>query len=224
MVELEPELDDFAVDEDEPEPPDAEPPPPPRAKVKVVAKPKPRAKPKPPKRKVVGGADESTNEKTIEVGAAGTQTANGTGASKPRAAKPKAAKPKPKPEAKPTPKAKPKIDPTKPIDRPENATAPKALPSNKLPVYPNALRDKGVTGSVLIKLHVHRDGSVRGAKVLRKKNNAASEEERTAADKLFLKAVIAAIKTWKYTPAKLNGQPITVWHKVTIPFSLTSTN
>jgi hypothetical protein len=62
---------------------------------------------------------------------------------------------------------------------------------------------------------------VRGAKVLRKTNNASTEEEKKRADALFLKAVIAVVQKWKYEPAKLEGQPITVWHKVNIPFSLT---
>jgi protein TonB len=225
-VQLEPEIQDFDVEEEEPEveeePP---PPPPPDTKVKVVDKPKPRPKIKTPDKKVTEAADESKQEKTVEVGpGAPSPGANGERVEPP---KPKA-EPKPKPKAepkaepKPKPKAGPKIDPTQPIDRPENATAPKPLAGNPKPEYPKELRDKGVTGSVLLKLHVHRDGTVRGAKILRKKNNATTEEEQKRADKLFLQAVVAVVKSWKYEPAKLNGQPITVWHKVNIPFSLTA--
>ena len=225
-VSLEPEIEDFSVDEDEPElEPEPAPPPPPDTRVEVVAKPKPKPKPKPPRKKVDGGAEETGDEKTVEVGPAGG-TPGGTGtADKPKPAAPKPrvqtkpAPPKPKPE--PKAKAKPRLDPTQPVDRPENATAPKAKSGNKVPVYPAELKDKGITGSVLVKLHVHRDGSVRGAKILRKKNNATTEQDKARADKLFLKAVIAAIKTWHYQPAKLAGEPITVWHKVNIPFSLT---
>ena len=160
-VQLEPEIQDFAIEEEEPEP-EPEPPPPPDTKVKVVKNPKPKAKPKP------------------------------------------------------------KIDPTKPVDRPENATAPKPDPGNASPVYPKELRDKGITGKVVIKLHVHRDGTVRGAKILRKSNNATTAEDQERANKLFLSAVAKAVKSWKFTPAKLGGEPITVWHTVTIPFTLSA--
>lgn len=226
-VELEPEIEDFVLDEEEPEieeePP---PPPPPNTKVKVVKNPKPRKKPKPPKKKVTEAASESEEEKTVEVGADGGGVPGGMG-TKPTNKPPKAVqpKPKPKPEVKPKPKPKKKkatIDPTKPIDRPENATAPKPKAGNASPVYPKELKDKGVTGKVVIKLNVYRDGSVRGAKILRKSNNAATEEEQSRANKLFLGAVVKAVKTWKFEPAKLNGQPITVWHTVTIPFKLST--
>ncbi|MEM7159680.1 MAG: energy transducer TonB [Myxococcota bacterium] len=225
-VQLEPEIQDFAIEE-EPEPePEPPPPPPPNTKVKVVKNPKPRAKPKPPKKKVTEVAQETDVEKTVEVGAGGGQ-AGGSGIDntpkkpkvldKPKPKAPPAPKPKPKPKAKKAP-----LDPTKPVDRPENATAPKPVAGNAQPVYPKELRDKGITGKVVIKLHVHRDGSVRGAKILRKSNNAATEEEKSRANKLLLSAVVKAVKTWKFQPAKLGGQAITVWHTVTIPFTLTA--
>jgi protein TonB len=224
-VQLEPQISDFDVEEEEPEPePEPEPPPPPDTKVKVVDKPKPKPKLAPPDKKVDEAVAETDADKTVEVGP-GTPQAGGTGTGETTAEKPKAPKPKaPEPEKpKPKPKAKAdKIDPTQPIDRPENATAPKPLGGNPKPEYPSELRDKGITGSVLLKLHVHRDGTVRGAKILRKKNNATTQEDGKRADQLFLKAVIGVVKNWKYEPAKLNGQPITVWHKVNIPFSLTA--
>ncbi len=225
-VQLEPEIQDFAVEEEpEPEVEEPPPPPPPNTKVKVVNKPKPRRKPKPPKKKVTDTAQESGEEKTVEVGAGGG-TAGGMG-TKPSKAPPKAVAPKPKPKPKPVAKPKPKkkapvLDPTKPVDRPENASAPKPKAGNAQPVYPKALRDEGITGKVVIKLHVHRDGTVRGAKILRKSNNAATEQDKKRASKLLLSSVIKAVKTWKFEPAKLGGQPITVWHTVTIPFTLTA--
>ena len=224
-VQLEPEIQDFAVEEEAPEPEVEEeppPPPPPDTKVKVVDEPRPRPKIQPPDKKVTEAADEADREKTVEVGPGAPKPGGtGTGEDGP-GPKPKAEpKPQPKAEPKPKPKTTPKIDPTQPIDRPENATAPKALASNPKPAYPAELKDKGITGSVLIKLHVHRDGTVRGAKVLRKTNNASTEEEKKRADALFLKAVIAVVQKWKYEPAEMGGQPITVWHKVNIPFSLT---
>ncbi|MCA9706205.1 MAG: TonB family protein [Myxococcales bacterium] len=226
-VQLEPQIEDFAVEEEEPEieeePP---PPPPPDTKLEIVDKPKPKRKLQPPDKKVDQAAEESEQNKTVQVGAgAGTAGGSGAGTSK---APPKSVQPKPKPEPKPEPKpkpkpkAKPKLDPTQPVDRPENATAPKPSPGNASPVYPKELRDKGITGKVVIKLHVHRDGTVRGAKILRKSNNATTDEDKERANKLFLSAVVKAVKSWTFTPAKLAGQPITVWHTVTIPFTLTA--
>lgn len=225
VVALEPKLEEFAVEaaEQEEVEPEPEPAPPPKTKIKIVHEPKRRPKRTPPKRKIQGGAQESATEKTVEVGDGRSQTGSGDSRST-RDTKPSLRKRKPlaKPRPKPTPKSKPKLDPTKPVDRPGKASAPKPLASNRLPAYPKTLRDQGITGSVLVKLHVHRDGSVRGAKVLRKRNNATSDADQDRANALFLKAVIAAIKTWKYTPAKLDGEAITVWHKVDIPFSLTA--
>jgi periplasmic protein TonB len=223
-VLLEPEIQDFAVEE-EPEP-EPEPPPPPDAKVEVVAKPKPKPKPKPPDKKVTEAVDESDTDKPIEVGPGGSSPGgSGVGGDKP----PKTIEPKPKLEPKPVPKVEPKpklkpkptLDPTVPIDRPENATAPKQK-SGEAPAYPKALRDEGITGKVVLKLHVHRDGTVRGAKILRKSNNATTQEDQARADKLFVAAVVAAVKTWTFEPAKLDGSPITVWHTVTVPFTLTA--
>jgi periplasmic protein TonB len=224
-VRLEPEIQDFAVEEEEPEP-EPEPPPPPETKVEVVSKPKPKPKPKPPDKKVTEAAPESEQEKTVEVGAGGG-SAGGSGTGSPKPAKTIEPKPQPKPEAEPKPKpkatSKPKaeLDPTVPIDRPENATAPKQK-SGDAPAYPKELRDEGITGKVVLKLHVHRDGTVRGAKILRKSNNATTEEDQKRADKLFVAAVVAAVKTWAFEPAKLDGSPITVWHTVTVPFTLTA--
>ena len=98
---------------------------------------------------------------------------------------------------------------------------PRPLASNAQPSYPKSLRDEGITGRIVIKLHVHRDGVVRGAKVLSKKTSATTEDEQKAAAKAFLQAILKVVKGWKFEPATLEGQPISVWHKVTIPFELT---
>ena len=224
-----PDLSDFAVEEDEPEPEEEiieeepPPPPPPDAKVKRVKKMTPRPKPVTPTEVPTEAADETDKEKVYEVPMDGgtSRTGMGTGTAKPKTTappkKPKAEKPAKKPK-----KAKKKpIDPTKPVDRPENATVPKPLPSNAQPAYPKKLRNDGITGRIVLKLHVHRDGSVRGAKVLAKKTSATTEEEKKAAAAAFLKAVIKVVKTWKFKPATLAGKPISVWHKVNIPFELT---
>lgn len=224
-VELQPDLQDFAVEEEEPPPEEEEPPPPPPpdAKIDPAAKPKPKPKIKPPEAKPQAVAPESDAGKTYAP-SQGTADNNGTAPqAKPVPPKPKVDPPKPKADP-PKPKPKPPaeaIDPDKPIDRPENASAPKPEAGNPSPTYPESLRDQGITGEVAMKIHVHRDGSVRGAKILRKRSSATTEEERTAAEKLFVQAAISAVKKWRFTPAKIGGEAITVWHTVTFPFSLT---
>jgi protein TonB len=222
-VQFEPEIKDFAIEEEpEPEPEEEPPPPPPELQPKPqVQKPKPKPKPEVPK--VIPDApppeqDKPADDKAFGTGPAGT----GTGPAKPKLEKkPEVKKPDPPKPAPPKPAAEP-IDPTKPVDRPEKASVPQADAGNKAPDYPKDLRDAGVEGEVVIKLHVHRDGTVKGAKILRSTNSATGEEEKAAADKAFKAAVIAAIKAWKYTPSKLDGQPISVWIIVNFPFKLTA--
>lgn len=221
-VQLEPEIKDFAVQEEpEPEPEEEPPPPPPDIAPKPqVQKPKPKPRPEVPKKIEVGPPPEQDKPAEDKSYGTGTSTGNGTGKPKPEAKKPEAKKPEVKPPP-PKPAAEP-IDPTKPVDRPEKASVPQADAGNKPPDYPKDLRDAGVEGEVVIKLHVHRDGTVKGAKILRSTNTATGEAEKAAADKAFKGAVIAAIKAWKYTPSKLDGEPISVWVIVNFPFKLTA--
>jgi protein TonB len=221
-VALEPEIKDFAVQEEpEPEVEEEPPPPPPDVAPKPqVQAPKPKPRPEVPKNIPEGPPPEQ--ERPASDKNFGTGQGAGTGTAKPKADKPP---PPPKPEVKKPPPPKPAaeaIDPEKPVDRPEKASVPVADAGNKPPAYPGALRDGGVEGEVVVKLHVHRDGTVKGAKILRSTNTATGEEEKTAADKAFKAAVIAAIKTWKYTPSKLDGTPISVWIIVNFPFKLTA--
>lgn len=223
-VELEPEIKDFAVEEEpEPEPEEEPPPPPPpNTKVKVVKNPRPRPRPKiqQPIDKPTEAADETDLEKVVEVGE-GATSAEVRG-DRPVRKKPEKKPPPPEPKPEPKPETKKKLDPTKPIDRPENATMPKPEPGNEQPDYPKNLRDDGITGEVVLKIHIHRDGAVRGAKILRKRNSATTDDDKARANKLFIAAVIKVVKTWKYTPAKLNGRPISIWFPVTFPFKLTA--
>jgi hypothetical protein len=224
-VLLEPELKDFVAEEapePEPEPEEEAPPPPPEPQPKPAERPKPKPQPKlvpdkapeapPPE------ADRARDDKAYGTGEGGA----GAGKAPDKRPEPeKKSEPKKEPELKKEPKPKvEKIDPTVPIDRPERSTPPKPDPGNATPDYPKDLRDQGVEGEIVIKLHIANDGAVKGMKVLRKTNNATGEEAQEAASKLFLKAVVAAVKSWKYTPCMYQGQAISVWIPVTIPFKL----
>lgn len=92
---------------------------------------------------------------------------------------------------------------------PEDATPPVPARANLLPEYPQEARTSGKTGTVVLKVVVLPDGSVGDVKAMR------GEEP-------FVSAAIAAVKKWKYEPARLNGQAITVYRIVQIPFKLTA--
>ena len=222
-VLLEPEIKDFAVEEQpEPEPEEEPPPPPPPELAPKPKADKPKPKPKPIVPQNIPDGPPPEQDKPADDQNFGTGQNPGTGtAKKPEVKKPEVKKPEVKKPEPPKPAGEP-IDPTKPVDRPEKASVPQADAGNKPPAYPQELRDGGVEGEVVVKLHVHRDGTVKGAKILRSTNTATGEDEKTAADKAFKGAVIAAIKAWKYSPSKLDGEPISVWIIVNFPFKLTA--
>jgi TonB family protein len=66
------------------------------------------------------------------------------------------------------------------------------------PVYPEAMRQSGVAGVVILEVIVAADGSVSGVKVL-----------RGLAPQIDLAALEAA-KQWRYEPTHLNGLPVSV--------------
>lgn len=91
---------------------------------------------------------------------------------------------------------------------PEDGDPPVPSPRNPRPVYPpDALAEKR-TGTVMLKVIVLADGTVGDVGVLR------GEEP-------FVSAAIAAVRRWRYEPARWRGEPITVYRVVEIPFRLT---
>jgi protein TonB len=95
----------------------------------------------------------------------------------------------------------------KPINLPEAATPPRELSSNLLPEFPADMRAKGQEGLVILKLVVEVDGRVGNVQVMR------GEEP-------FVSAALAAVKTWRYEPALVEGQPTAVFRIVKVPFRL----
>ncbi len=217
----EPEIENLEQDfvEEEEEEPELE----------VEMEPEPEPEPEPKKRQEIRNVKEQTKDVTeSEVAPQRPQVEYDEPEPEPET-KPEA-KPDKKPEAKPHKKAPKKTkkkaaadvgDRTEPRPMPAEGTPPKPLPSNRAPAYPEALRKKNITGSVKVKLKIYMDGSVRGMKVLRKNVKGTEDpEEVKRAQSLFLKAVVSVVKTWKFQPAKLKGQTITVWWPVTFPFNL----
>lgn len=94
------------------------------------------------------------------------------------------------------------------IALPEDAIPPKPLESNPTPPYPQEARAAGKTGMVILKVVILADGHVGDVQVMR------GEEP-------FVSAAVATVKQWKYEPARAQGQPITVYRIIQIPFKLT---
>ena len=85
---------------------------------------------------------------------------------------------------------------------------PPVLVSKRNPEYPFIDRQVRVKGTVVVAIVIERDGSVGGARVIRSLN------ERMDA------AVLSAVKTWRYEPAVLMGQPVAVHMVVRVNFDL----
>lgn len=94
-----------------------------------------------------------------------------------------------------------------PINLPEEADPPEPLESNVSPEYPAEARAQGLEGMVIIKIVVEEDGSTRIVKVMR-------------GDEPFVTAAVEAVKTWRFKPALVDGQPTAVFRILKIPFRI----
>ena len=93
------------------------------------------------------------------------------------------------------------------IALPEDAVPPLPAKTNNPPAYPQEARATGKTGTVILKVVILADGRVADVQVMR-----GAEP--------FVSAAVAAVKAWRYEPARYKGQPITVYRIIQIPFKL----
>ena len=217
---VEAEIQNFDMEEELEEEPEPEPPPP----EPPSNQPKSRSSKPTPAPDIVNPdeVDQTPREGDVTTEGGGEGGGGGTGGGGGGSQKPE-----PEPEPEPKPEPKPKADkfpynPDKPIERPADATVPKQVGGNP-PVYPAELRKRNITGKVKVRLTIYKDGSVKGAKVLAKDNSVDKDAEPDLyeqANKLLLKAVAAAVQTWKFKPSTYKGKPISVFLTVTIPFTL----
>ncbi len=96
---------------------------------------------------------------------------------------------------------------SEPVHLPENAQPPVAFESNAQPRYPEDARARGREGQVILKIVVDASGAVGRVEVLR------GEEP-------FVSAAVAAVRSWRYRPAMLDGAPLAAFRIVKIPFRL----
>lgn len=94
-----------------------------------------------------------------------------------------------------------------PVNLPEDAEPPEPSEDNAQPEYPEAARTTGQEARVVLKIVVERDGHVGRVQVLK------GEEP-------FVTAALSVVKTWKYEPASMDGEPLAVFKIVNITFSL----
>ncbi len=75
------------------------------------------------------------------------------------------------------------------------------------PVYPIIARSAGIDGTVILQATIGLDGRVEDVQVLR-------------SVPLLDEAALTAVRQWRYTPTRLNGQPVAVVMTVTVSFRL----
>jgi periplasmic protein TonB len=107
----------------------------------------------------------------------------------------------------PPPAPPPPAPPAPPVEEAEDVTPPVALSGNALPSYPPAARNKGLQGDVVLKVRISVTGEVIDVQLIR------GEEP-------FASVAIAAVRTWRYRPALIAGQPAPFTRRVQIPFRI----
>jgi protein TonB len=79
--------------------------------------------------------------------------------------------------------------------------------SGLLPAYPALARVSQIAAVVQLECTIDADGGVRDLRVVK-------------GHPLFDAAALAAVRTWRYTPTRLNGVPVAVLMTVTVNFTL----
>ena len=76
-----------------------------------------------------------------------------------------------------------------------------------VPIYPEELREKGITGEVEVQFVINPEGITKDIKVLKSPH------------KLFTESVTVAIGQWIFHPGTENGRPVDCKVKLTFPFT-----
>jgi TonB family protein len=84
---------------------------------------------------------------------------------------------------------------------------------NVPPVYPEIARIRGYEGIVLVAAEILPDGSVGNMKIRKSSGHAILDQ-----------SAVAAVKPWKFEPAKKSGKPFAVWVELPIKFVLHDDN
>jgi protein TonB len=76
-----------------------------------------------------------------------------------------------------------------------------------MPAYPDEARRQGIEALVVVKFVVEADGQLSDVKIVK-------------GHPLFDDVVLAAVRTWSFDPATLDGKPVRMARMVKIPFRL----
>lgn len=107
--------------------------------------------------------------------------------------------------------------PSAPVAPPQPPAPPPIVPSqfsanylnNPAPAYPNGARRMGEEGRVLLRVHVSAEGRPIEVQLSRSSGSAALDE-----------AAIAAVRNWRFTPARQGDTPVADWNIVPVDFKL----
>ena len=75
------------------------------------------------------------------------------------------------------------------------------------PVYPQAAKEAGVSGIVIVEIRIGIDGTVETARVVR--SSPGLDE-----------AALDAVRLWQFEPVMVNGRPTAIVSTVAVPFNL----
>jgi len=81
--------------------------------------------------------------------------------------------------------------------------------SRVVPEYPDVARRIGMEGSVVVQVLLDKNGKVKKAQIAK------------ASDDVFIESALAAAQKWVFTPALMQGKPVTVWVSIPFRFRLT---
>jgi protein TonB len=104
------------------------------------------------------------------------------------------------------PKPQPQVAAPIFVSEREKATPPIAI-ERRPPRYPEEARSEGVEGVVTVRFVVSPNGTVGDVRVV-------------SGHPLLNAAVIAAVKTWRFEPAKYEDRPISMWQTARFPFRI----
>ena len=79
-----------------------------------------------------------------------------------------------------------------------------------MPAFPEDARKQGIEAVVVVKFTVSEEGAVEDLKIVK-------------GHPLFDEVVLAAVRTWTFEPATLDGKTVRMTRMVKIPFRLKST-
>jgi len=90
---------------------------------------------------------------------------------------------------------------------------PPVIVKRVLPVYPEALKESRMQGTVMLEVEILTDGSIGAIEVYR---------SLMAGEGGFDEAAIQALRQWEFQPARSGGRPVACWVRIPMVFELSN--